>query len=91
MCLCAVNKVQCQNSCQSLQENTQQDDINDTPVKMQSPSDSSAELKGQSCHSSGEHEAEVSNVVERIVGCPTQAVQVSHAVSTSLPIKTLDL
>lgn len=31
---------------------TEQDDVNGTLVKMQSPGDNSAELKGQSCHRS---------------------------------------
>ncbi len=93
VCVCSRWGRECQNSCQSPRQNAQRNDVNDSAlVKMWSPSDNSAELKGQSCHSRGEHKAEWSSVVEGSVrGCwssqiqnSTSAAQVSHIVSIYL-------
>lgn len=86
MCVCSRGDGECQNRCQSLRPNPQRDDVNDALVKMWSPSDNSAELKGQSCRSRREQTGECSRVVAagvyRYRSC--RRGQVSHVPLTRL-------
>lgn len=91
--MCAAEEVESVKTAVSHRDRTlARDDVNGALVKMRSPSDNSAELKGQSCHSRGEHEAEQCSEVERSEGgCRSSqiqntqlTVQVSHVESTAL-------
>lgn len=85
VCVCSQWSTKCQSSCQSLQQNAQQDDVNDTLVKMQSTGDNCAELKGQSCHSAGEQEAGWNSVVERSVGSSQVSLSANRSMKSIYP------